>query len=285
MEGALSLAIPLNVGQSLTIIPKSDKVVHWQANKPDGHWFFVELDLFNFNVTKTDNYELAQRLSEILSATRILSKDFLTSGIGYNVVTDLEFDPDFGFGTSSTLIANIASWANVDAYKLLDLTFGGSGYDIACASSKNPIVFQRIGDSINVSDVSFDPVFKKNLYFVYLGKKQNSTNSISHFKKHSNFTSVDVDAISAITKELLITSELAEFEALLAEHESIMESILNIPTAKSLYFKDYPGIIKSLGAWGGDFVMLTNHYTEKEFRNLLQEGGFDTVFSYDSLVM
>lgn len=285
MEGALALAMPLNLGQSLSVIPNSDKVIHWQANKHDGHWFFADLDLISFKIINTDSIDLATRLSEILLATRKLSQEFLTSGTGYNVLTYLDFDPDFGFGTSSTLIANIASWAKVDAYKLLELTFGGSGYDIACASSSNPIVFQRIGDSINVADVSFDPVFKENLYFVYLGKKQNSADSISEFKKHSNFTSVDIDAISAITKELLITSELTEFEALLAEHESIMKSILNIPTVKSLYFKDYPGVVKSLGAWGGDFVMITSHYTESDLRSLLRIKGFETVFSYVSLVL
>ncbi len=285
MEGALAIAMPLNVGQSLSIIPNSDKVIHWQANKHDGHWFFADLDLINFKIIHTDSSELAIKLSETLIATRKLSQDFLTSGMGYNVLTDLEFDPDFGFGTSSTLIANIANWANVNPYKLLELTFGGSGYDIACAGSKKPIVFQRIGESISVSDLSFDPVFKENLYFVYLEKKQNSADSIAEFKKHNNFTSVDVDAISAITKELLITSELTEFEALLAEHESIMKSILNIPTAKSLYFKDYPGVVKSLGAWGGDFVMITSHYTENELRSLLHGKGFGTVFSYESLVL
>ena len=95
---------------------------------------------------------------------------------------------------------------------------------------------------------------------------------------------MDIDAISAITKELLIASEITEFEALLAEHESIMKSILKIPTAKSLYFKDYPGVIKSLGAWGGDFVMITSHCTDSELRNLLKVKGFETVFSFDSLV-
>ena len=284
MEGALALAMPLNVGQSLSIIPNSNKVIHWQANKHDGHLFFADLDIINFKIIYTDCRELAIRLCEILIATRKLSHNFLTSGTGYNVITHLDFDPDFGFGTSSTLIANIANWAKVDAYKLLELTFGGSGYDIACASSKNPIVFQRIGESINVSDVSFDPDFKKNLYFVYLGKKQNSADSISEFKKHNNFTSVDIDAISAITTELLIASELTEFEALLAEHESIMKSILNIPTASSLYFKDYPGVVKSLGAWGGDMVMITSNQPEDKLRLYMQRKGFETIFSYESLV-
>ena len=41
--------------------------------------------------------------------------------------------------TSSTLIANLAKWSNVDPYILLSETFGGSGYDIACASAKKAL--------------------------------------------------------------------------------------------------------------------------------------------------
>lgn len=285
MEGALALAMPLSVGQSLKTSHSSDKVISWKATKPDGNWFSADLDLLDFKVLKTDNINLAEKLSHILTATRKLSKGFLIDATGISVLTHLEFNPDFGFGSSSTLIVNIANWAKVDPFKLLELTFDGSGYDIACASSKNSIVYQRIENGINVSEVSFDPVFKENLYFVYLGRKQSSADSISDFKNHCKFTAIDIDAISEITKELLITSELTEFEALLAEHESIMASILNIPTAKSLYFKDYPGVVKSLGAWGGDFVMVTSHSKEDDLRNHMRKRGFETVFSFDSLAL
>ncbi len=285
LEGALALAIPLNVGQSLTVVPNSKKVISWQANQPDGHWFYAEFDLLKFRVIRTDNIEFAQKLSRILTATRRISKNIINNDNGYSIITNLEFNPNFGFGTSSTLIANIADWAKVDPYKLLELTFGGSGYDIACANSNIPIAFQRINDSVNVLDVDFDPPFKENLYFVYLGRKQNTADSLSDFKKQCKFTSVDVDAISAITKELLLTSEITEFEALLAEHESIMTSILNITSAKSLYFQDYPGVVKSLGAWGGDFVLITSHFTESKLRSYMQKRGFSTVFAYSNLVL
>lgn len=285
MEGALALAIPLRKGQALSIKRSKNKTLSWHAFKPDGNWFTADYELPSLQIIRTDNITLANRLKEILVVAQEISDNFLVNDIGFTVNTVLDFKPEFGFGSSSTLISNIAKWANVDPYKLLELTFGGSGYDIACASSKKPIVFQRIGDSINVSDVSFDPVFKENLHFVYLGKKQNSANSISDFRNHSKFTSVDIDTISTITMKLLITSKLTEFEALLAEHESIMASILNIPTAKSLYFKDYPGVVKSLGAWGGDFVMVTSRETESQFKKNMNKYKLDTIFSFKELTL
>jgi hypothetical protein len=40
----------------------------------------------------------------------------------------------------------------------------------------------------------------------------------------------------------------------MAEHESILSGILDRPPVKEVLFRDYPGMVKSLGAWGGDFV-------------------------------
>ncbi|MBQ0741502.1 mevalonate kinase, partial [Aquimarina celericrescens] len=59
----------------------------------------------------------------------------------YNFKTRLEFPKNWGLGTSSTLITNVSKWASVDPYQLLEKTFGGSGYDIACAKSEFPLVY------------------------------------------------------------------------------------------------------------------------------------------------
>jgi hypothetical protein len=52
--------------------------------------------------------------------------------MGYNITTHLNFPKKWGLGTSSTLINNIAQWLQIDAFTLLNNSFGGSGYDIAC---------------------------------------------------------------------------------------------------------------------------------------------------------
>src|SRR5690606_10074625 len=101
------------------------------------------------------------RLFEILHAAKQLNSDFLNSGC--QVETRLTFPQDWGLGSSSTLINNIAKWAQIDAYKLLENTFGGSGYDIACAEYNGPITYQ-LGKQRTVKDVDFNPVFKEALY-------------------------------------------------------------------------------------------------------------------------
>ncbi len=285
MEGALSLALPLKKGQSLSIVENNSKLLYWQANKPGGSWFTAEYELPSLKIVATDNESLANKLKEILIVAKAMSGIFLSDSIGYNVTTNLYFNPDFGFGTSSTLISNIAMWANINPYLLLQNTFGGSGYDIACARSSNPILYQIMNEEISIRDVYFNPPFKDNLYFVYLGKKQSSSKEIAAFKKHGKFTSSDIESISDITKELILTKDFVEFERLLIEHEKIMTRVLKLPTIKSLYFSDHSGAVKSLGAWGGDFVLVTNHETEDYFRNYILSKGFDTVFLYDDLVL
>ncbi len=178
-----------------------------------------------------------------------------------------------------------AMWANINPYKLLKNTFGGSGYDIACAQSKSPILYQLKNDNRSVTDVEFKLPEQNRIYFVYLGKKQSSLDGIKEFKMNAKFTSKDVDRISEITKELIRTIDLHEFERLLTEHEIIISKVIKLPTARSLYFPDFPGLVKSLGAWGGDFVMVTNNESEDKLRSYMRKRGFDTVFSYNRIVL
>jgi hypothetical protein len=85
--------------------------------------------------------------------------------MGYNITT-LNFPKKWGLGTSSTLINNIAQWLQIDAFTLLN-SFGGSGYDIACAQYL--ILYHLKGKPI-VDKVSIQ--VQENIYFVYLNKNK-----------------------------------------------------------------------------------------------------------------
>lgn len=285
MEGAKALAIPLKLGQQLSVNKHSEPTLIWKAYKPDCLWFQAKFDIDSLEILSLDNDELASKLKSILlSSLSLSSNSFLKDG-GIEVETKLDFNPEFGFGTSSTLISNLALWAEVDPYELLKITFGGSGYDIACAGSKSPILFQKSGDFNLVTDVVFRPTFHNRLYFVYLGNKQSSSSSIHKFKNSSKFSNIDIDTISQITNEIIAVKEVSEFEDLIAEHENIMSHILNLPTAKQLHLDNYTGAVKSLGAWGGDFVLVTGSENESEFRKTMKEYGFDTLYTYNQLAL
>ncbi len=285
MEGSLSLALPIYKSQTLTVCTNNNHVINWKSNKPDGLWFDAKFSLPEIEILNTSNIKLASKLKSILIEAKMISRSFLNDNMGYSIETDLDFNPEYGFGTSSTLISNISHWANIDPYRLLTSTFGGSGYDIACARNNHPIFFRKDDMGIHVHSAEFAPTFHKNLYFVYLGKKQNSAESVTNFRKNCTYTSHDIDTISLITKEVSIAKELSEFEELLMEHELVMSRILNLETSKSLYFSGHDGAVKSLGAWGGDFVLVTSNEPEYIFRRKMQEMGFSIVFKYIDLIL
>ena len=285
LEGAKALAIPLKLGQYLSVKKQKEDRLNWHAMKPDGLWFQSTIQLLDLDVINTTDENLSAKLKSILHHTRDLNPTFLKGDQGQIVETILEFDPEYGFGSSSTLIANLAKWAGVDAFELQKITFGGSGYDIACASSKTPILYQLENGMPKVEKVYINFPFADQLYFVFLGNKQKSIESINTFKTSSSYSRRDIESVDSITQNLLYCGDLAAFELLLKEHELIMSKILKRKPVQNLLFSDHKGIVKSLGGWGGDFVLMTNHSSREEFEKYLNQKGFDTYYRFSELVL
>jgi mevalonate kinase len=288
MSGARALALPVNKGQHLEITRtsvKKDARLLWTAKKPDGLWFRTEIELPTLQIIETTDKTLAEKLIEIFTVIRDFAPVFLDGRKSYKAETRLEFDTEFGFGSSSTLISNLAFWAGINPFDLQRKALGGSGYDVACARAEKPVFYQLINGKPVVESVVWSPPFKNRLYFVYLGQKQRSDESITQFKKSAVYNDSNIHNISAIGKKLVKTNNLKDFENLLCEHEEIMSAILGIAPVKERLFKGHPGIVKSLGAWGGDFVLITNHGTSKVFREQMKNMGFNTVFSWDELML
>ena len=110
---------------------------------------------------------VSNTLLKLLITCKNFNPEFLDDNKGYLVISRLDFPNDWGLGSSSTLINNLANWAQVDAYQLLKTSFGGSGYDIACAQHQAPITYQLIGEQPHVESVAFQPEFSEHLYFVH----------------------------------------------------------------------------------------------------------------------
>jgi mevalonate kinase len=287
LNGAKALAVPLRFGQKLEVSDKRDdkNTLYWQAFHPSGLWFEGFFDTTYFSPLDNSDEIFAHRLSGILRETRKLAPGFL-KGAGAEVKTFLEFNPQYGFGSSSTLIVDLASWAGVDPFELQKRTFKGSGYDIACGISDKPIVYALNGDQPEYEQVKFDPPFTGNIYFVYLGKKQRSMEEVRKFKNNAKFALSDIRSVSEITQELITVNMLDDFEKLLREHEDILSKILKTEPVSKKFFGGYKGgVVKSLGAWGGDFVLITSKKDKKEFMREISSFGFKTVYTFKDLVI
>ncbi|MEZ4792735.1 MAG: GYDIA family GHMP kinase [Gelidibacter sp.] len=284
LDGALSLALPTKLGQSLQVEMIDDPKIIWSSLDEKGNvWFDCELNSQQITSnSSTGHNEVLGRLIQILYAAKQLNPEFLSNENGFKVTAKLDFPKNWGLGTSSTLINNIANWANVDAYGLLQKTFGGSGYDIACAKNNSAITFQKFGKTNVIHQVNFNPSFVEHLYFVYLNKKQNSRDAIAHYKSKSRSLSNEISEISQITEQIIKCENLKEFERLLNQHETIISNILGQKPIKELHFQDFKGSIKSLGAWGGDFVLVASDENPSDY---FKAKGFETVIGYPDLIL
>ncbi|MFC7356628.1 GYDIA family GHMP kinase [Jejudonia soesokkakensis] len=278
LDGATALALPTSYGQSLTVKSISEKVIRWESiDEQDGVWFKGEFTLENFESTIPSN--IATTLTTILSEARKLNSDFATASEGFEVITKLNFPKDWGLGSSSTLINNIAQWANVDAFILLENSFGGSGYDIAAAQNDIPVFFKKTNPP-RVTPVHLPWGFTDQLWFIHLNQKQDSKEGIKRYRNVST-SPENIQKITDLTSKLLLCYSLDSFEKIMNNHETIVSEIIQLPTVKSRLFSDYPHTIKSLGAWGGDFILATGDKMDMEY---FRKKGYPTILPYKKMI-
>lgn len=285
LDGSLALAVPSRFGQSMSVESgeiSNSPVLDWQAFLPNNEfWFSVKINLKTISVIETDNPKLAQKLIDLFEIIEKLNHGFFKNqNRNINCKTRLEFPKDWGLGSSSTLVSLLAQFSGTDAYELNRLSFGSSGYDIACATSKSALLYQLKKGKPNAEAVEFNPSFKDKLYFVHLNKKQDTQLNVSENYKDLKPEKDWLNGISSISYNMLKTDSIDEFEQLMNLHEEMISSRLGFRKVKELYFSDYKGCVKSLGAWGGDFVMIT---AKEDFKEYFESRGFETILSFDEM--
>ena len=287
LDNTPALALPTRFGQHMQV-EDQEVLSDLQVTSLDvegNPWFTASYSLPGLALLSASDDLIGDRFHQILLAARSLNPQFLDTVEGKVLQNRLEFPRNWGLGTSSTLISNIARWAGVDPFQLLEKTFGGSGYDIACAQAKGPILYQRKDETVYFEEIEFQPPFSADLYFVFLNKKQNSREGISRYRS-SQFDKVEIsEALTILTTKIRGARLLGEFEGLLEQHEDIISKALDLDKAKDLYFEDYWGAVKSLGAWGGDFVMVTSDRSFEETRGYFEGKGYSTFLRYSGVII
>ena len=281
------MALPLKLGQSLEVeeLDSSNNRLLWEAFQPEGEWFSVTLHHETLEIIDCNDQPKAETLTQILKAVKQLNSNAF-EGSDLKFTTRLDFDPNWGLGSSSTLIANLARWANVNPYELLKLTFGGSGYDIACATTEQAIYYQLIDGKPQVEIVDFQPSFSEHLFFVYQGQKQSSSKEIKAFLEKSNPADLqnDIEAVSEISRAVPKCESLDEFALLMQCHERIIAHCIGQEPVQRR-FPDFEGVLKSLGAWGGDFILAATGWGENQVKEYFKGKGLEVVFGYKEIVL
>ena len=282
MKGAMALAIPAKLDQELNVTSTNSDFVNWKSfDKNNQIWyeekFFLDKGTLIYHGKKNKMSDLIVRLFDYIHKFNKPEKS-----IGNEFIWKINFNINWGLGSSSTLINNLSKWAKVNPYKLLFSVFNGSGYDIACCDKSNPIIFQKKDDYLSVSDTTFNPNFLNNLFLIFLNKKQDTQKSVQNFLETDQSLSEEINQINEIVDEIESVKDITTFESLIERHEKIIANILQIPTIQNDKFPDYNnGVIKSLGSWGGDFVLATGDEKSVDY---FEEKGFNTIRKISDLL-
>lgn len=287
LDGALSLALPTKFGQSLSVSYSHSfsPTLSWKSYDVNGNlWFDSKYEFWHFKCLDEKPSEEALFLQKILQQVRKQNSHFLRDNVDVKVETRLGFPISWGLGSSSSLVYNIAQWAYISPFELLFKTLGGSGYDIACAQSDGPILYKKTTSGPNWSPIYFNPHFKDQLHFVYLGKKQNSRDAIKDYSKKRPFESGLITKISELTQEFATAETLKHFQLAINNHEQLVSETLGMDTVKEKLFSDFPGSVKSLGAWGGDFVLVASELSTSKVKEYFLNKGLDVVYRFEDLI-
>ncbi|MGE3610187.1 MAG: GYDIA family GHMP kinase [Bacteriovoracaceae bacterium] len=288
IDGAEALALPTTVGQSMKVKYRHSyqPTLNWKSFDHMGNvWFESDYEFWHFDPIKKQSEKKQDFVQSVLKAVRLQNPHFLRDEMDVFVESKIEFPLEWGLGSSSTFIYNIAQWAYVGPFELLKKTIGGSGYDIACAQAIGPIKFQNKDSKPQWESVPFNPAFKDQLFFLYLGQKQSSEKEVIKYQEMKiEGKGQIINEISQLTKEMIVASDVKMFDKIIKSHEEIISQALKYEKVKDKYFSDYWGEVKSLGAWGGDFALVTSerdfHTTKKYF----EEKGFNTFIPYSEIV-
>ena len=281
VDGALVLAIPTKLGQELFYTENEDRksLIFWEANHQNQLWLKATIDYKNWKILETNNSKASEFILKTLKNVQNLSDTKLKSDTSYHIKTNLQFPSDFGLGSSSTLMNNLAEWASIDPFILNEISLGGSGYDVAVAKEKSAVLYSRFPERV-YETIDFQPSFKDELIFIHLNQKQDTREGISHYRSKPTSTEL-INDYSVLTKKIVNSQNLEEFSELMTIHEQKLSDFLETPTVQEKYFQDCPSFVKSLGAWGGDFVLASKF---GDYQDYFKQRGFSKIFSWKDLI-
>lgn len=276
-QGAKGLAIPTRYGQKLNYKPNPEgNCIKWSSQRHDGQeWFWAEFSQ-TLEILATSNEIIAKRLIKYLEVVKANTALLDRPG---NFLTDLEFPAEWGLGSSSTLASLLAQCAGANPLATFRKVHGGSGYDLACATADGPILYDLYNGKPRVGQARIPFEFKHDIGFVYRGNKQLTSDSIALIESKP-FKDTQIETFNQLTDAFLRCATVLELEEVIIEHESLLSEHLGLPKVKDELFSEFPGQAKSLGGWGGDFVMVTRLASSKKW---LRNNGYKVIFPFKSL--
>ena len=149
------------------------------------------------------------------------------------------------------------------------------------SDSKYDTIFRAKKDLPAVAADSIMALSKGAIYGPYRDGDSFKT-AITNYRSKVFDTKKLILEINKITTAIVDAKNLLEFETLIEKHEATLAKILEVPPIKEKLFSDYFGSIKSLGGWGGDFIMATGNEKTPEY---FKSKGFDTILNFKEMLL
>lgn len=282
LHGAKAIALPLKVGQHLSVSENdSSESITWQAFYDHQVWFSCEFSTIDFSIITTSHSGKAETLRKLFQTIKRLNPDFQPKG-GTELKTVLDTNPEWGFGSSSTLVSLLSQWSGADPFLLNELVFQGSGFDIACANADGPIFYIR---NKKVKPIDLDYEFSDKLFLLYSGHKMKTNSEVSTFLKKTKPSDQLIHEVSALSDAFASCTNQNKFNELILLHENRIGDLIGKTPVKQEYFEDFEGEIKSLGAWGGDFYLISTTLPFSMVKKYFENKGLSTLLRWNDWIL
>ncbi|MDK2909818.1 MAG: hypothetical protein PWR20_1385 [Bacteroidales bacterium] len=281
--GATAFALPSRFRQYFEVfhLPKGHTHHRWDTLLGDELIFSCEIDK---NTLECRNIKgsasSATYITDLIKAAYSFNASAFSQTCHFK--TRLTFQPEWGLGSSSSLIVNVARYVEADAFALHRLVSQGSGYDVACALYEKPLLFKNPAKpEIYFSELNYD--FTQHLFFLPLKIKQDSQAAVKDILSRQP----PLDALkraSEISVAMAHSENLKEFETLLKEYMHLVKENLGLSNGLEEKFRDFRSTLKPLGAWGGDLALVVSQENEAYIRGYFAEKGFDTLLPWSEVI-
>ncbi len=281
LQGIDAICLPLSTGQNLIVNDVDSYEIQWVWTYKD---HIIADIVFEPKTLKTlsGNPENAIWCRGLLELIRLYNPGFLLDkGCRLSFVN--HFPEAWGLGSSSATISSLCRMAGVNPYLVNKRLMGGSGADIACTTRNNWFLYRMKLPEPEIWNIPVDYRFIKNSYFIYSGSKQATAEHLRTIASQNEAREVQWSVINSLVYRFLAATKLKDACDTLDEHEAFISNAIKRKTIGD-EFSDFPGKIKSLGAWGGDFFMALTTEKPEFVKKYFGIKGFDTVFSWHELV-
>ena len=259
LDGATALALPTRRGQTLDVRATAEvDVLHWRSRDPAGAvWFEYAYTRRGLrSVPAAVDRSPRARVARLLHAVLGEHPALWPPGTGLRLETRLEFPRDWGLGSSATLAYLLAALGGLDAFELNQREFGGSGYDVAAAGATGPLLYRLDRGAPRAEGLAWAPPYLGDCVLVHLGAKQDSRAGIRDYRARAEGELARYAAeLDQVTAEVIDAADLRAFAEALRRHEALVGYVTHREPLSRGRFADFPGVVKSLGAWGGDFAL------------------------------